>query len=103
MVKKDENDRRRMIVHRPVVKQCKRIHTFIPINDIISRQKATLTMLTRGYAISSSAIILTCLPPVIGYGILCTMNGFIFGWWKGFLLSYGAALVGATISFLVCR
>jgi uncharacterized membrane protein YdjX (TVP38/TMEM64 family) len=57
----------------------------------------------RGYAIAALAIIATTLPPIIGYGILCTMSGFIFGWWKGFLLAYGAALLGGTLSFLICR
>ena len=48
-------------------------------------------------------VFVASFPPIVGYGILLIVNGFIFGIWKGWLISWIAALAGAGASFLLCR
>ncbi|KAL1915928.1 uncharacterized protein VTP21DRAFT_6316 [Calcarisporiella thermophila] len=42
-------------------------------------------------------------PPMIGYGTFLTLSGFTFGFFKGFLVAYTAALSGGIICFILSR
>ncbi|CAG8520299.1 4078_t:CDS:2 [Diversispora eburnea] len=50
-----------------------------------------------------SLIFFTTFPLVIGYSTLITLSGFTFGFIKGFIISYFAALTGAITVFLLSR
>ncbi|KAF7713923.1 Uncharacterized protein PECH_000919 [Penicillium ucsense] len=42
-------------------------------------------------------------PPLVGWSTLGTVAGFIYGWWKGWLIYSTATVVGSTASFYVSR
>ncbi|KAJ5679591.1 hypothetical protein N7462_007835 [Penicillium macrosclerotiorum] len=42
-------------------------------------------------------------PPLVGWSTFGTVAGFIFGWWKGWILYTTATVLGSTASFYVSR
>ncbi|KAI2795022.1 Golgi apparatus membrane protein tvp38 [Penicillium oxalicum] len=42
-------------------------------------------------------------PPLVGWSTLGTVAGYIYGWWKGWLIFSTATVVGSTASFYVSR
>lgn len=48
-------------------------------------------------------IVAVSFPPLFGYSLLLTLNGFIFGIPLGFLLNYISALTGSILCFLASR
>ncbi|GAA5834121.1 hypothetical protein JCM9279_004223 [Rhodotorula babjevae] len=56
-----------------------------------------------GWAILFVVIIVTSVPPLIGYGTAQTLVGFAYGVWPGFLISAASCLAGGAFAFLVIR
>ncbi|GAA6001783.1 hypothetical protein JCM10207_002318 [Rhodosporidiobolus poonsookiae] len=56
-----------------------------------------------GWAVLGAVIIVTSLPPLIGYGTAQTLVGFAYGVTPGFYISAGSCLLGGAFSFLVVR
>ncbi|TNY18976.1 hypothetical protein DMC30DRAFT_26062 [Rhodotorula diobovata] len=56
-----------------------------------------------GWAILFGIIIVTSVPPLIGYGTAQTLVGFAYGVWPGFLISASSCLGGGAFAFLVVR
>lgn len=56
-----------------------------------------------GWAILFGIIIVTSVPPLIGYGTAQTLVGFAYGVWPGFLISASSCLAGGAFAFLVVR
>ncbi|GAA5969489.1 hypothetical protein JCM21900_002754 [Sporobolomyces salmonicolor] len=56
-----------------------------------------------GWAILSGVIVITSLPPLIGYGTAQTLVGFAYGVHPGWLISSFSCLVGGVFSFLLVR
>ncbi|GAA6019384.1 hypothetical protein JCM11491_004808, partial [Sporobolomyces phaffii] len=56
-----------------------------------------------GWAILFAIVVVTSLPPLIGYGTAQTLIGFSYGITPGFYISAGSCLVGGVFSFLVVR
>ncbi|GAA6036891.1 hypothetical protein JCM8097_006339 [Rhodosporidiobolus ruineniae] len=56
-----------------------------------------------GWAILVAIIIVTSLPPLIGYGTAQTLVGFAYGVTPGFYISAGACLAGGAFAFVVIR
>ncbi|KAJ5168145.1 uncharacterized protein N7482_003739 [Penicillium canariense] len=53
-------------------------------------------------------VLWTCIffisfPPLVGWSTLGTVAGFIFGWWKGWIVYATATIIGSTVSFYVSR
>lgn len=46
---------------------------------------------------------ITCFPPMIGYGVLLVLSGFIFGLPFGFLVNFIGGLLGSSCCFAVSR
>ncbi|CEO60022.1 hypothetical protein PMG11_04665 [Penicillium brasilianum] len=49
------------------------------------------------------SIFFISFPPLVGWSTLGTIAGFIFGWWKGWIIYTTATVVGSTASFYVSR
>ncbi|KAF3388930.1 Golgi apparatus membrane protein [Penicillium rolfsii] len=49
------------------------------------------------------SIFFISFPPLVGWSTLGTVAGFIFGWWKGWIIYSTATVVGSTASFYVSR
>ncbi|GAA5908179.1 uncharacterized protein JCM6883_004297 [Sporobolomyces salmoneus] len=56
-----------------------------------------------GWLILSGIVVVTSLPPLIGYGTAQTLIGFAFGVMPGFFISAGSCLVGGVFAFVVVR
>lgn len=56
-----------------------------------------------GWAILWAGIFITGFPPVIGYSLLITTSGFVFGFWRGWLIAATSATIGSVSSFIACR
>lgn len=59
--------------------------------------------MTGGWAILWSLIFVTAFPPLFGYSTLITTCGFVFGFWKGWIIASSAATIGSLVSFIACR
>ncbi|EEA24137.1 Tlg2-vesicle protein [Talaromyces marneffei ATCC 18224] len=55
------------------------------------------------YALVWFSIILVSFPPLVGWSTLGTISGFLFGFWRGWIVYASATVVGSTISFIVSR
>ncbi|GAA5832254.1 hypothetical protein JCM11251_004296 [Rhodosporidiobolus azoricus] len=56
-----------------------------------------------GWLLLSSIVVLTSLPPLIGYGTAQTIIGYAWGVYPGFFISAGSCLAGGAFAFLVLR
>jgi uncharacterized membrane protein YdjX (TVP38/TMEM64 family) len=56
-----------------------------------------------GKLIFGFLILLTTIPPLPLYSTLMVLSGYTFGVWEGFVVSYGASLIGAVMVFVVSR
>jgi uncharacterized membrane protein YdjX (TVP38/TMEM64 family) len=56
-----------------------------------------------GKLIFGFLILLTTIPPLPLYSTLMVLSGYTFGVWEGFVVSYGASLIGAVLVFVVSR
>ncbi|GAA5984044.1 hypothetical protein JCM11641_005577 [Rhodosporidiobolus odoratus] len=56
-----------------------------------------------GWAILCSIVVVTSLPPLVGYGTAQTLIGFAYGVWPGFFFSAGSCLAGGAFAFIVIR
>ncbi|CAH1763006.1 4788_t:CDS:2, partial [Entrophospora sp. SA101] len=56
-----------------------------------------------GSLIISACIIVSSIPPIPGYSTTILLSGFAYGFPMGFLPVYPAALIGASLSFFICR
>ncbi|GAA5922358.1 TVP38/TMEM64 family protein [Sporobolomyces koalae] len=56
-----------------------------------------------GWLILGSIVVVTSLPPLVGYGTAQTLIGFAYGVSPGFFISAGSCLVGGVFAFLVIR
>ncbi|GAA5949672.1 hypothetical protein JCM3765_002748 [Sporobolomyces pararoseus] len=56
-----------------------------------------------GWLILSAIVVVSSIPPLIGYGTAQTLIGFAYGVYPGFFISAGSCLVGGVFSFLVVR
>lgn len=59
--------------------------------------------LSGGWTILFLMIVATAFPPMIGYSSLVTTSGFVFGFWRGWLICASAATLGSLCSFIACR
>ncbi|GAA5838301.1 hypothetical protein JCM5353_006844 [Sporobolomyces roseus] len=59
--------------------------------------------LSYGWAILSLIVVVTSVPPLIGYGTAQTLIGFAYGVYPGFFISAGSCLIGGVFSFVVVR
>ncbi|KUL92244.1 hypothetical protein ZTR_02329 [Talaromyces verruculosus] len=55
------------------------------------------------YVIVWFSIILVSFPPLVGWSSLGTISGFLFGFWKGWIVYASATVIGSTLSFIVSR
>ncbi|EED17797.1 conserved hypothetical protein [Talaromyces stipitatus ATCC 10500] len=55
------------------------------------------------YVVVWFLIILVSFPPLVGWSTLGTISGFLFGFWKGWIIYATATIVGSTLSFIVSR
>ena len=56
-----------------------------------------------GWWILSLVIVVTSIPPLVGYGTAQTLVGFAYGVLPGFWISAASCLVGGAVAFLVVR
>ncbi|CAG8508615.1 5551_t:CDS:2 [Funneliformis mosseae] len=56
-----------------------------------------------GYLIIGGIIIISSIPPIPGYGSFVLICGYIYGFPLGFIPAFISALLGATVSFYLCR
>ncbi|BGP28879.1 Tlg2-vesicle protein [Rhodotorula toruloides] len=56
-----------------------------------------------GWLILSAIIVVTSIPPLIGYGTAQTLVGFAYGVTPGFYISAGSCLLGGAFAFVLCR
>ncbi|BGP36778.1 Tlg2-vesicle protein [Rhodotorula kratochvilovae] len=56
-----------------------------------------------GWAILFGIIVVTSVPPLLGYGTAQTLVGFAYGVWPGFAISAASCLAGGAFAFLVVR
>ncbi|GAA5835435.1 hypothetical protein JCM3766R1_004786 [Sporobolomyces carnicolor] len=56
-----------------------------------------------GWLVLFSIVVVTSIPPLIGYGTAQTLIGFAFGVMPGFFISAASCLVGGVLSFVVVR
>lgn len=49
------------------------------------------------------SIIVVSFPPLVGWSTIGTISGFLFGFWRGWIIYATATVVGSTISFIVSR
>lgn len=56
-----------------------------------------------GWLILSVVIVVTSIPPLVGYGTAQTLVGFAYGVLPGFWISAASCLVGGALAFLVVR
>ncbi|GAA5980241.1 hypothetical protein JCM10908_001584 [Rhodotorula pacifica] len=56
-----------------------------------------------GWLLLSLVIVITSIPPLVGYGTAQTLVGFAYGVLPGFYISAGSCLVGGAVAFLVVR
>ncbi|KAK4332388.1 Golgi apparatus membrane protein TVP38 [Rhodotorula toruloides] len=59
--------------------------------------------LPHGWLILSAIIVVTSVPPLIGYGTAQTLVGFAYGVTPGFYISAGSCLLGGAFAFVLCR
>lgn len=53
-----------------------------------------------GWVLLLALIIVTSIPPLLGYGTCITLCGFAFGIWKGWLIAAAGCLCGGLLSFM---
>lgn len=56
--------------------------------------------LPHGWLLLSLVIVVTSIPPLVGYGTAQTLVGFAYGVLPGFYISAGSCLVGGAVAFL---
>ncbi|CBX95644.1 hypothetical protein IAQ61_004471 [Plenodomus lingam] len=56
-----------------------------------------------GWCILWAAIFLVSFPPLIGYGTLLAISGFVYGFPNGWFIAATATVAGSTVSFLISR
>ncbi|GAA5883923.1 hypothetical protein JCM3774_005249 [Rhodotorula dairenensis] len=56
-----------------------------------------------GWLVLSLVIVVTSIPPLVGYGTAQTLVGFAYGVLPGFYISASSCLVGGAVAFLVVR
>ncbi|KAH8702039.1 hypothetical protein BGW36DRAFT_356184 [Talaromyces proteolyticus] len=55
------------------------------------------------YIVVWLSVILVSFPPMVGWSTIGTVSGFLFGFWKGWILFTTATIVGSTLSLIVSR
>ncbi|OXV06078.1 hypothetical protein Egran_06153 [Elaphomyces granulatus] len=55
------------------------------------------------YVALGLCVFVVSFPPLVGWSTLGTVSGFMFGFWKGWLVYSAASVVGSTCSFIVSR
>ena len=53
-----------------------------------------------GWAILFGIIVITSVPPLLGYGTAQTLVGFAYGVWPGFAISAASCIAGGAFAFL---
>lgn len=59
--------------------------------------------ITGGWLILWALIFVVSFPPLIGYSLLLTIAGFVYGFPNGWFIAASATIVGSTVSFILSR